>query len=1133
MDMKSLLAGTAIGVVLAVAYTQLDKPSDTGRPQSDQSTASSSAGDISAGSGEKAENSDNKDLPLKLERTVSFETDEGTWLAVDVHPNGDKIIFEMLGDFYTIPITGGEAEPLMTGVAFDSQPKYSPDGSKIAFVSDRDGSDNLWIADADGSNAKKLSKLKTGEAVSPTWSADGKYVITAQLSKGLGTYELWMYHIDGGSGLQVTKSKPSGPSTPRNQQVNAMGPVASPDGNYLYYATKRGGFSYNAQYPMWRIVRRDLNEGREDTIATAYGSAVRPILSPDGTKLVYGTRYETETGLRIRDLRTGEDDWLAYPIQRDDQESRATRDLLPNYSFTPDGSAVITTAGGKIVRVDVATKEMTTIPFNAKVEMDIGPNLIQQNKDPEGPVIARIIQTPDMAPDGGSIAFSALGELYRMTLQQGTKPQKLPSTPEQAFMPSYSGDGQWITFVTWHPDGGHIWKTRADGTGQPTRLTRTKGYYTEPKFTPGDDQIVAIRASQYEYLQSGQERQADLIKLSANGGAADVIYPASGISGPHFSKENDRVYMHSGGGITSIKLDGSDKRSHVAVKGNGFYSATGPVPARDSRLSPDGKWVLAIASNQLHLAAVTSVDDKALEVNVNAAKVPSKQVTKVGADYFGFSEDGDEIFWAIGNHFYRQAIADINFEAPKKPEKQGDEADKEDGEETATEDTDTSDEASEEVTPTPLVDESVETFVAEVSVPRDVPSGTVLLTGATAITMGDDGVIENADILVIDNKIIAVGAKGSLDVPQDAEVRDMTGKFITPGYIDTHAHWRAWQTNGVIDNYSWSYLANLAYGVTSGLDVQTGTNHQFVYQDMFEAGKAIGIRAWSTGPGVFSDHDFKSKEHAKMVLQKYRDFYRTKNIKAYVSGNRKQRHFIIQASKELGMMPTTEGALDLKLDLTHTIDGFAGNEHSLPVVPLYKDVIELTAQSGIGYTPTLLVSYGGPWAENYFYTRQSPHDDPKLNRFTPHHVVDQSTKRRQWFRDEEHVFPRIAESALDVQRAGGLIGVGSHGQLQGLGYHWEMWALAAGNAEPMEVLKAATIDGATIIGHCDEVGSIEAGKFADLVVLNKNPLEDIKNTAAIDYVMMNGRLYEGDTLDQVYPEQKPLPKLWFHDMGPE
>jgi hypothetical protein len=363
-------------------------------------------------------------------------------------------------------------------------------------------------------------------------------------------------------------------------------------------------------------------------------------------------------------------------------------------------------------------------------------------------------------------------------------------------------------------------------------------------------------------------------------------------------------------------------------------------------------------------------------------------------------------------------------------------------------------------------------------------------------------------------------------VPAGAQVIDVRGTTIVPGFVDTHAHWFELR-KGVLDLQNPSFLANLAYGVTAGLDVQTLTNDTFAYQDLVDAGLLPGPRAYSTGPGIFSNNDFKTLEEAKGVLAKYKEHYRTRNLKSYIVGTRKQRQFVVQAAKELGLMPTTEGGLDLKLDLTHAIDGFWGNEHSLPIVPLFKDVVEMYGKSGIGYTPTLLVNYGGPFGENFFYTTTEVHDDPKLSRFLPHVLVDQKTRRRQWFRKDEYAYPKTAASAAAILRAGGRIGVGSHGQLQGLGYHWEMWALASGGLTPMEVLRAATLHGAELIGIAQDIGSLEAGKLADLVVLSKNPLADIASTNSVRYVMKNGELFDGETLDQVWPEKKPLGPTWW------
>ena len=1058
------------------------------------------------------------DLPLEGKtETLAFSTDEGSWLSIDVMADGQTLIFDLLGDLYTLPISGGQAARITSGLGYDSQPRVSPDGNWIAFVSDRSGSVNLWIAKPDGSDARKLSDEAHFEFISPAWTADSQYVV---VTKTALKPELAMYHIDGGSGVTLAGAK-------EDDKFWGVGAVASPDGRYLYFAKGEKSNGPVEDFPAAQVSRYDFLSGKIDQVTRAEGGAVRPELSPDGSQLVYGTRDEARTGLRMRDLQTGADRWLAYPIQRDAQENfrPPSRDVLPGYSFTPDGQTIVFNAGGKIWRVDVGSGQREEIEFTADIELDIGPDLTASYRVPQGDLTATLIHDPRLSPDGEKLVASVLTKLYVMDADSGTTPKRLTSGDAWEFKPVWSPDGRWIAFVTWSMnDGGHIWRTRSNGSGRPQQLSDIPSFYTDLVYSPDGETLFAMRGNEYMRHQTFSEFTGlgiplELVSLPASGGEQTVIISAGSARGPHFTNDENRVFMSDEAGLFSIQLDGTDRREELVVTGpRGNRRGEEPPKAESIRISPDGKHALAFVNKQIWAMTTARIGGKAPTVDVRSPALPVVQLTDIGADFFGWTDDGRSVWWAIGNSFYQRRLDSVEFrkDEEEKEEENGDDDDKED-------------------TPFVAKDEhdAVQALSFDVVIPRDMPKGSMLLKGANIIAMSgastDDmnSVLENQDVLITDNRIAAIGDSGSLSMPNGTEVIDVSGKYVVPGFIDTHAHWE-FRTDDVLEPQNWTLTASLAYGVTAGLDVQTAYKEYLAYRDFVETGQSVGQRAFMTARGIFGNNDFQSYDATHAYLRRYKEHYHTNNIKSYMVGNRKQRQWIVLASKALGLMPTTEGAANQKMNITHAIDGMHGNEHTLPDSPLFKDVVELYAKTRTAYTPTLIVQYNAPSVTEYFFTRTEVHDNPKMKRFYPHNRLDELTQRRPgWLRDSEFQFKQGAAQAARIQRAGGLVGVGAHGELQGMGYHWEMWTYEMGGMTPVEVLRSATIDGAKIIGVDQDLGSIETGKLADMVILNANPLDNIRNTIDIDQVVQNGRLYDGDTLDQVWPIRKPLAPFWW------
>jgi len=1145
-------------------------------------------------------------LPLITTRTLEFTADEGTWISLDLSPDGETIVFELLGDLYVLPVEGGEATRITSGQGYDMQPRYSPEGRHLVFVSDRDGSENLWITDADGSDPRQLTDGEREGYMSPVWTPDGDYVMATRDG------QQWLWHVDGGSGVQVTGHDGEDGSPPmhfgaafagddeRHVWLNLRGDLpggfdvelaenvhgvshavpprsfdppgaegaASPEVGSATVRRRRtlgsGVRSSARQIGRYQIGVLDRETGQVRVRTHEHEGAFRPMPSPDGRWLVYATRHDATEALKLRDLQTNDESWLVMDVQRDESQGGGTRDrdVYPGGAWTPDSDALITFHGGKIMRVEVPSGDATEIPFTARVEQELGPLVKFDYPIDDSTLTVSQIRGARPSPDGSRLAFTALDHLWVADLPAASGSQtegyplirdaeRLTESSAVEHEPVWSPDGAWIAYVTWDDSvGGNLWRVRSDGGSDPELLTPRPAFYDKLAYTLDGERLLAVRGSKMHRMRALEDfgshsatAELEYVWLPADGGEPSrIAWVAGGTTqqgrnAPHPGPDPDRVYVWAGAdGLLSMRYDGTDVRTVVKVTAPSPGGPGSSATPDEVVLSPLGGRALVRANRNVYIVTVPPVGGEAPTVSVSgSSSMPTRRLTRVGGDFVGWRSDGAVAHYSIGRSYFQydvalgdslvaDSVATARAEAAAEAEAAADEAAPAD----EPEDPDEADAQADDSDGEPVYE--ADRYTVEIVVAKDKPRGTLALRNARLITMRGDEVIERGDLVVRDNRIVAVGPSGSVEIADGADERDMSGMTIYPGLVDIHAHtWVGW---GVHRNQVSQFLAQLAYGVTTQRDPQTSSTDVVTYADRMEVGDFIGPRIYSTGPGIFGSDRISSLEEARDVVRRYADHYDTKTIKQYLAGDRKVRQWVIMAAREMGLTPTTEGGSNFTMNLTLAQDGYAGLEHSLPISPFYEDVVRLGAFSGMVYTPTFIVAYGGPSGRQYYLTRTNLDESPRLRRFTPHDELDK-WKSTQWYREDQYPHFLHAEQLVKWMDAGGQAGLGSHGEVQGLGTHWELWMMASGGMDSHTALRMATLMSADAIGLGGDLGSLEPGKLADLQILGSNPLEDLENSVDIEYVMKNGRLYEASTLDEIWPRQRQLPTQWWWRVEPE
>ncbi|RED48167.1 amidohydrolase family protein [Seonamhaeicola aphaedonensis] len=1030
-------------------------------------------------------------------KDLKLSTNEGTWMNIDVSPDGSQIAFDLLGDIYIMPIEGGKANILRKGLPFEVQPRFSPDGSKISFTSDAGGGDNIWTMDIDGANAKQITKEDFRLLNNAIWTPDNNYLIarkhfTSERSAGAG--ELWMYHITGGVGLQLTKRK--------NDQQDVNEPSLSPDGKYLYYSEDvypGGSFQYNKDpnNQIYVVNRYEFSTGKTERIIGGPGGAARPQVSRDGKKIAFVKRVRAKSVLYIHNLETGEE-WPIYDaLDKDQQEAWAIFGVYPDYSWMPNNEELVFWSGGKINKININTLKLTNIPFQIDTTIKIAQALEFETPVAPENFTAKMIRNTVTSPDGKTIVFSALGHLWVKKLPNGT-PKRLTNSSDYEFEPSFSSDGKNIVYVSWNDENlGNIFKINSNG-GTPIQLNTSKGIFRTPVYSNDGSKITYQKEpgnSDQGYIYS---KKTGIYIMDSNGNNNKFITKEGAY--PVFNTEGNRIVYQTGGEffgdltktLKSVDLNGKDEQILVSLK----Y-------ANRLVLSPDNKW---IAFSNLHKAYVAPLPKTGKTVTFDLKKgakefVPITQVSKDAGISIHWSKESDKIHWTIGDEYFTNTLSERFTFLKGSPD-----------------------------TIPPIIEKGTKINLIALT---DKPKGTLAFTGATIITMNGDKVIENGTIVISGNRIQAIGTS-EIEIPEDAKIFDVKGKTIMPGIVDVHAHVGGFRS-GITTQKHWQLYANLAFGVTTSHDPSANTESIFTFSELIKSGNMVGPRLFSTGAILYgADGDFKAVinnlDDARSAVRRTKAFGAL-SVKSYNQPRRNQRQQIIQAAREEGIFVVPEGGSHFFHNMSMIMDGHTGIEHNIPVTKVYKDVLELWGKSETGYTPTLIVNYGGLNGEFYFYENDNVWENEKLLKYTPRSIIDSRSRHRMKIPQEEYENGHIlvSKTCKALTDAGVKVNLGAHGQLQGLGAHWELWMLAKGGMTNMEALRAATINGADYIGASKDIGSLEVGKLADLIVMDKNPLENIRNTESVIYTMVNGRLYDTETMNEIGNEPKSRTKFYWEN----
>ena len=1013
-------------------------------------------------------------------RTIEFETSEVTTPDVAVSPDGEWLIFTMLGHLFRLPVEGGDAEQLTFGPYYDTDPVFSPDGARVAFVSDRDGSEgNVFVVDLSTGAITQVTQEPW--AARPTWTPDGRGIVYLRMVREvLGLTPLPRHSLPDLVSAQVRRVALSGgaPET-LTDEPRVIGSV-------FHLVDGRVG---------WAVIELDIDEetihastrieimnadGAVTHLAVLAGYAAPVIPSATGDGFYY-RRFEPVLPWFTRPT----DDDLGFLSLQDGAEQRLMtlsphRGWSPRFAVAADGTNLYLGSRGRIWKLALTSGIREPVAFSATVRHDL--------KDPVTPqkvaflagdsVKPLSILEPRMSPDGSTLVFGAAGHLWRQSLEGG-EAQRLFEGSALERAPAFSPDGRQLAFVRTERgqeevrildfDSGVV-RTVTSGLGY-----QTYGFFWGLGWGPDGKRLIYV-----ERARSGNRIVEFDVRSAVTKKLVDVRWGS--FSRPHFSGDGQSIFFSDGargvvdeGTSTFYRLSLEEENAEPVPVSTLELSLAGLPKRWDPRVvrvlvSPDGQWLVFRSSTAIYItrfpqgASVREEDIQQLSRAWSGVR---------GGDTFTFTPDSSAVIYAVGGRVWRHPLGGGEpEEIPIRLRLKG-------------------------PTPAPLLLRRVRVL--------DFPSG---------------GFGSETSVFIEGGRIRAIGPEAERSIPPETLTIDAGGRFAIPGLFDMHQHasWMIGDTHGD----SWDRNRGfdpiqvfIAYGLTSVREL--GGRLAFVnalvdrtqttsdpLPRWFSSGDIFDGQEPFTGSPIRIRDEVEARDYVRLWKE-----WGAHLIKVYPSLSWPLQRAVAEEARLQGLPVVGHGSNGVEEMVKSVTLGYTSVEHKLPDRP-YDDLLQLLAASGTRWEPTLMTR------TDLLADEPERLNDAKLRSFYPQ-VAGQDYLRSSFLgmadgRERNLVW---LAGVRDAHQRGVTLLAGTD-RLPGAALHWELELLTRAGIPPLEVLRIATQQAAEAVGAADDLGTLEPGKFADIVLLDANPLEDIKNTQAIWRVLKGGWVFD--------PEELQLPR---------